>query len=264
MGLIVTDSQHYSDIADAIREMNGTNDTFMPSQMASAIENRPIINWMGEDPEFIKNVYSLSTTLDQTSFNGWGPSTTAYTIKASETISTTETMDLTNYDYVLVWLSDCNVSYNSTWSASKATCLRELCLYTQAIFRRPASVSSVESKLYDYNAVQQDIYAEYWCKYYSTASAISLGYTTYSPCYISAVTAATFSSTSATSPTVTIKTPVLSARCSSTYFSVGNAGKVDQANTTVKMVGKLYRVKAGTCGSRQGWGVLVDAWNNPI
>lgn len=37
MALITTDSQHYHDIADAIREKNGTQNTYKPSQMAAAV-----------------------------------------------------------------------------------------------------------------------------------------------------------------------------------------------------------------------------------
>ena len=73
-----------------------------------------------------------------------------------------------------------------------------------------------------------------------------MAYTTYSPCYISSVTAGTLSSTSSLTPTLTIKTPVLSARCSTSYFSTAQAAKVDQENTTVKMNGYLYRVRRGT------------------
>lgn len=38
MSKIVTDSQHYTDIASAIREKNGTETTYKPSEMASAIQ----------------------------------------------------------------------------------------------------------------------------------------------------------------------------------------------------------------------------------
>lgn len=37
MGKVMTDSQHYTDIANAIREKNGSSDTYLPSQMAGAI-----------------------------------------------------------------------------------------------------------------------------------------------------------------------------------------------------------------------------------
>ena len=221
-------------------------------------------DWLGKNTEYIKEIYSLSTTLDQTNFASWTPSTTASNIKASSTLTTKETMNLEDYDYVMVWISDCNVAYNSTWTASAASCLRETCLYTQAVFRRPASVTAIEGKNFNYNVSQENNYHIYYCKYYSSATAVSIAYTTYSPCYISAITAATLSSTSSTSPTVTIKTPVLTARCSSTYFSTANAKKVDQENSTVKMKGYLYRVEAGTSIARGSWAQLVNVFNNPL
>lgn len=221
-------------------------------------------DWLGKDTEYVKEIYSLSTTLDQTNFASWTPSTTASSIKASSTLTTKETMNLDNYDYIMVWISDCNVAYNSTWSASAASCLKETCLYTQAVFRRPANPTTVAEKTFNYNVAQQDIYQIYYCKYYSSATAISLANAAYSPCYISALTAATFSSTSSASPTVTIKTPVLSARCSSTYFSTANAKKVDQENSTVKMKGYLYRVEVGTSAIRAAWTQLVNIFNNPL
>lgn len=39
MSLIQTDSQHYSNIADAIRSKNGTQNTYYPADMPDAIEN---------------------------------------------------------------------------------------------------------------------------------------------------------------------------------------------------------------------------------
>lgn len=41
MALAVIQEQNLTDIADAIRSKNGTSDTYMPSQMASAIQNIP-------------------------------------------------------------------------------------------------------------------------------------------------------------------------------------------------------------------------------
>lgn len=221
-------------------------------------------NWIGENPEYIKELYSLNTTLDQTSYASWTPSTTATTIKATETLSTTETLDLENYEYIMYWISDCEIAYKSTWSASKGSPLRSLTLYTQVVFQRPSTVATAESETYNYTATQQDLYYIAWLKYWSSSSAISMAYTTYSPCYISAVNSPTFSSTSSQTPTMTIKTPTLSARCSTTYFTTSNAGKVDQANTTVKMKGYLYRVKRGTSGAVQLWHILNNVFNHPL
>lgn len=221
-------------------------------------------DWLGKNTEYVKEIYSLSTTLDQTNFATWTPSTTAASIKASSTLTTKEVMDLDDYDYIMVWISDCNVAYNSTWTASAASCLRETCLYTQAVFRRPTSVIAIEGKDFNYNVAQENSYHIYYCKYYSSATAISIADTTYGPCYISALIAPAISSTSSTSPTITIKTPVLSARCSSTYLSTANAKKIDQEKSTVKMKGYLYRVEAGTSIARETWMQLVNVFNNPL
>ena len=51
MGLITTDSQYYEDIADAIREVNGTDDTFTPSDMALAIRNLGSVKGVKGDSE---------------------------------------------------------------------------------------------------------------------------------------------------------------------------------------------------------------------
>lgn len=221
-------------------------------------------NWIGENPEYIKELYSLNTTLDQTSYASWTPSTTATTIKAAQTLSTTETLDLANYEYIMYWISDCEIAYKSTWSASKGSPLKVLTLYTQVVFQRPSTVATAESETFNYTAAQQDLYYIAWLKYWSSSSAISMAYTTYSPCYISAVNSPTFSSTSSLTPTMTIKTPTLSARCSTTYFTTSNAGKVDQGNTTVKMKGYLYRVKRGSSGAAQLWHIIDNVFNHPL
>ena len=221
-------------------------------------------DWLGKNPYDMGEIYSLSTTLANTNYASWTPSTTAAAMVSSVTLTDKVVMDLANYDYVIVWTSDCQIAYKSTWSASKGSPLRSTCLYSQAIFRRPATFDNANAGIFNYNAVQQNSYQVYWNYYWSSATAKTLGYTTYSPAYISSVTAATFSSTSAESPTVTIKTPVLSARCSTTYFTTANAGKIDQDNTTVKMKGRLYRVDVGTSISRQTWKVLDDVWRTPL
>lgn len=221
-------------------------------------------DWLGRNSCAMGTIYTLNTTLDQTDYNGWTPSTTAKNIITSVNVSPTVVMDLANYDYIVVWLSDCVVAYNSSWSASKGSPLRNVCLYAQAVFRRPSTKASADSGTFNYNVSQTDTTVIYWNYYWSSASATSLAYTTYSPAYMSAVTAFGFSSTSSETPTVTIKTPVIAARCSTTYFTTANAAKVDQANTTVKMKGFLFRVDKGTSAIVGSWNTLTDLWRNPI
>ena len=298
MSIITTDSQNYTDIANAIRSKVGTSDTFKPSEMAPAILTIPSgsgtdvsdttataadvlagkyfhvadgtkttgtlnFNWMGENPEFVNRIYSMSTTLDQTSYNGWTPSTTAKSIVASSTLSTKQTVNLANYDYFFVWFCDCDVAYNSSWSPSAASCIREVSMRTQSVIRRPQS-DSVPTSTFSYNATQEALVGLYFCNYYSSASATGITFTSYSPCYLSAITAFALSSTANNSINVTIKTPVLSARCNSTYFSTTNAAKVDQANTTIKLVCDMYRVKARSNFVTDGWEALTYIFNHPL
>lgn len=298
MSIIITDSQNYTDIANAIRTKAGTSDTFKPNEMAPAILTIPSgsgtdvsdttataadvlagkkfyvadgtkttgtlnFNWMGENPEFVNRIYSMSTTLDQTSYNGWTPSTTAKSIVASSTLSTKQAVNLANYDYFFVWFCDCDVAYNSSWSPSAASCIREVSMRTQSVIRRPQS-ASVPTSTFSYNATQEALVGLYFCNYYSSASETGITFTSYSPCYLSAITAFALSSTANDSINVTIKTPVLSARCNSTYFSTTNATKVDQANTTIKLVCDMYRVKARSNFVTDGWGALTYIFNHPL
>ncbi len=41
MAVVTTDNQHYTDIANAIREKNGSTDTYQPADMAGAVQALP-------------------------------------------------------------------------------------------------------------------------------------------------------------------------------------------------------------------------------
>lgn len=78
MPLIQTDSQHYTDIADAIRDMSGNEDTFYPSEMAAGVrsipqtiaiqpiiyslEEREVGVWTDGRPLYEKTIYLTKTT----------------------------------------------------------------------------------------------------------------------------------------------------------------------------------------------------------
>ena len=61
MSLGITDTQNYSDIANAIRAKNGSADTYTPSQMATAISNIPSTPTITLPPEYQKVDYLTST-----------------------------------------------------------------------------------------------------------------------------------------------------------------------------------------------------------
>ncbi len=65
MGLITTDSQYYEDIADAIREVNGTSETYTPATMADAIRNLGSVKGVkGNEEENYRTGYVNLTPAD--------------------------------------------------------------------------------------------------------------------------------------------------------------------------------------------------------
>lgn len=70
MSLITTDNQHYADIANAIREKNGTENTYKPEQMAAAIHaisgGKETLSWH-QCPEAVRN-YLADVTYDPSDY----------------------------------------------------------------------------------------------------------------------------------------------------------------------------------------------------
>lgn len=63
MATVYTDSQNYTDIANAIREKNGTTDNYLPSEMAAAITAIPV-NPSTDDA----NAIAADIRLDKTAY----------------------------------------------------------------------------------------------------------------------------------------------------------------------------------------------------
>jgi len=65
MAIITTDNQHYHDIADAIREKNGTENTYKPEQMAAAVRlltGKEVLSWH-QCPEAVRNYLAAAQAL---------------------------------------------------------------------------------------------------------------------------------------------------------------------------------------------------------
>lgn len=197
--------------------------------------------WMGKDAECIDNaVYSKTDNLKNTLFNGWTPSTTAKSIVATVTAKTF-VPDLSEYEYYLVWDCGCNAAYTGT-PTLKAHFLFSRCYLVQQITKRPSNFAKIQAADFDGNACTS-LYTGNFVRYYGTTTGtVTYSWATSYGIYFAA-TNATFSNSTSDEPTITIKTPTVSARCSTTYFSTGNAALVDQENSEWFIRGKLYRVK---------------------
>ena len=195
-------------------------------------------NPIGKCAELVRTVFDDETALEDTLYNGWTPSTTAKAIIATAN-ATTEVLDLANYEYVLKWETSVEVALNEG-ATTKAQIKWEGADQYQHIRKYPSSLANIRAENFNGNACTT-YFTVPFMRYWNTSGTLtythSISYGIYP-----ALTAATFSDSTSNTPTLTIKTPTVNARCNATYFATARAAEVDQANTVIKRVGKLYRV----------------------
>ena len=199
-------------------------------------------NWIGMSAEKVTSFsYSSGTiALKNTAFNGWTPSTTAKTITSSATAGTF-TSDFANYEYVLKWSFKFQAAYNTGATLKNQTNKQTIEIY-QTLCKRPNSVVNIGSATFTGNACITYQTVPLIIYYGSTTGSLTYSYTGSYGIYCAA-TAATFANSTADATTVTIKTPAVSARCSTTYMATARASELDQDNSTYTLTGELWRYK---------------------
>jgi len=206
---------------------------------------------MGMDAEFVSNVGTVSSTLANTTFPSWTPSTTAKAIKATSNL-TTFVADMENYEYIIVWHFQADVAYKTGTTLIVAP-VRECQTLVSYIFRRPSNLTNVASSTFNSNNTVS--FSAPILKYYNSNGTLSLAWTGSYGLY-GAITNPTFSNSTSASPTVTVKAPTFNARCSTSYMSTDICADIDQANTTLSVTGKLYRL---TKRDTFAYGMYADA-----
>lgn len=219
------------------------------------------MSFLGKEVESVNaNVYTSNFLLKDTDWHGWTPSTTAQVLIASVNVSQTFTAtDMVNNEYFLVW--ECGVTpvYDSGYT-DKARPLKSRAVIIQELCRRPSNIGNVESANFNGNAcvtANASSALIYW-----NAASTPVRTVTWSASYgfYFGATAATFSNSTNDNPTVTVKTPTLTARCSTTYMSTANAEKINEDDSAGYIRGKLYRIKRNG-EFRSVYEMLVSAFN---
>lgn len=192
------------------------------------------------EPEFVQQIYdSGEIALEDTLFNGWTPSTTAKTIKATQNGSTFSG-HFDEYEYLLKWETSFQAVYNAG-ATLKAQVYWEGADQYQVLCKRPNSFANIQADNWNGNVCVTYLTVPF-IRYYNTSGSLtythSISYGIYP-----ALTAATFASSTADVTTVTPKCPTMNARCSSTYFATARAPELDQAESKFRIIGKLYRYK---------------------
>ena len=209
--------------------------------------------WMGADAELVTTVNLADVKLSATDFATWTPSTTATDILATRTAGTFTASDMPDYDYYVLWETKIPIVYLSG-STNKAKGLYLSAFHVQALVRRASSYDNLQAGNLNSNVNLSAFTGGNFYRYYN-ATQDNLTYTNNTSYgFYGTVTANTFSSSTATSPTVTLKTPKVTARCSTTYLSTGNASLIDQTNTIISQKCTVYKVKAPS--------FMRGIWNN--
>lgn len=215
---------------------NGTVDV---SQYASASVSVPATttSYLGTNPVKIADYATQTVALSNTNFATWTPSTKATDIYASSNAGTA-VLDTSNYDYEIIWFFDISFVYDGTESGER---IRRQCLsIRQSIYKSPSNLTYLSNKDYNYNRCTT-LFTSGLVDYYNSSNALALSYTLSVGIFPSA-TACTYSSNTSNTPTVTIKTPKISAVCHNTFLTTTNCAKIDKANTKFTLRGELWRV----------------------
>ena len=258
MAKALVSKSNLQNIADAIRNKNGLTTKYTPSTMAAAITAIPggAYKWYGNDLTFIQKIYDETFDLkNDTTYPSWTASTTAKSIMATKTAGTFTASNMSTTSYLIRWKCVTNVAYNTGATLVKIP-IQQVVIFDQYIYRRPSNWTNLMSKTHNYN-VYTNMTALPMTKYYNAEGNVAVGWTSSYGLYGSAPTP-TFSSSSVESPTVTAKTPIWYARCSTTYFDTTRYGDIDQENTTFHIIGEVYSLDGVDQVMRGAFDTLID------
>lgn len=215
-------------------------------------------DYRGDECEFVREVYNVEEALADTTFPSWTASTTAKAIKATATAGTFSA-DFANYEYLLRWKYTFEAQYTSG-ATLKVMPWKECAELWQVIMKRPNSLANITADNFNGNACLTYFSAPLLV-YYNSSGVLTYTFAISYGIY-PAVTAATFSNATSNTPTVTIKTPTINARCSTTYFATARKAEID-TDSTYSLKGELYRIK--TAGAvRSMYNNLVDIYINGV
>lgn len=197
--------------------------------------------WRGEKAELVKVYDAESKLLSQTLYDTWTPITNATTIVNSADLATMD-INTEKYEYIVDWKFVFDPVYSgATNKARTVKAVQDIYYY---IVRRPSNLTNIASGTNNYNSAV-NINTPGIIDYYNSSSSHTFTWSVSYGVYMVAA-APTFGSNTEHQTTMTIKKPSISARCSTTYFSVSNAGKVvkNQSKYTIKCY--VYRCKVGS------------------
>lgn len=212
----------------------------------------------GNDATLIATYNMGTTTLSNTDYPNWVPSTTASSIQATSNLGTIESASLNDYEYIIKTVFESNTTYTSGTTLNAAV-VRQIFEIIQVIYRKPSTLSNLTNEVEDTNYCTT-MYTAPFMEYYTTKPAHAMTYTGSYGIY-PAATAASFSSATSVNPTITVKAPTYNARCYKSYFSTTMANAVDQESSTITCKVYVYRIKKAGSVLYRMYKEIADLYN---
>lgn len=242
--------RYFSGIAGAIRNKNGSSDTYTPAQMAAAINAISGMNpWvMRGDAEIIKTVaYDKYIVADEGKTLP-AYTTTAQTLLASQTLSPTIPRDTANYNYYIAERALSIPEYSVTSKAkgrveySFASAFYEIVDYPANTISALLDNTKVTALSFSIYSAGNNVGLVYWSSGTALARYASAAYGV-----AQTITAPTCSATA-----ITIKTPALITRGHTTYFTSTYMNAL--TDIRYQYIIEVYRAPKGHM-SFDGWGL---------
>ena len=212
--------------------------------------------------EHVGQLYDHTWKFSETDYNGWTPSTTVKTIISGAKAGTFVATSLVDHDYWSQWRIEASIVYNSGTATAKAMLDRVLMQNWYAISRRASNIANLDSGTRN-SGVAENV-TNLWISHYATsATAWTVAWSqSYGIYPVNA--APTFNSSTAASPTITVKFPSINVKCSTTYFGTSFASAVDQDKSTIRMVCDVWR--STNVGYRRSmiYDEMIDQWQNGL
>ncbi len=251
-------------VANAIRTKGGTSDDLaFPAGFVSAVQAIPTggnANWMGNNPALIRTEILDAVYLKDTDYSDWTPSTTAGTIKSPEFAFSFQA-DTGTKEYLIHTQFAVYLSYESG-APTRAMFLEGNGEYWHGVARYASNLANLQAETRNSNVmalVNSSLVSYYYAVSGAESSVFSMSYGVYP-----AVQNPVFSSSTSLTPTITINTPQVSARCHDSYLSPANAALVDEDASYYRVKFEVWSVDAGTSLLRNIQDARMDVFNHGL
>lgn len=209
--------------------------------------------------QYLNSLYTKEFALEDTDFATWTPSTTASAILATAEVGTFTATNCNLNDYFSRFLVEINIVYTNE-TVAKGRFLKTIADNWYCITKRPSNLTNMNSGTR--NAVICEAVSNVWCLlYWSSATARTFAYSQSYGFYTG--NSAPVSSGNVDSPVITVKRPIINARCNSTYFATGQASLVDQEKSTIKFKHELYKALS-PYNRQKSYLSMIDIWSNGL